>query len=234
MVNKYRVVIADDHAIFREGIRSVFSRDPRFQVVGEAANGREAVEQTAALQPDLVILDIAMPELSGIEAARRIISQWPSTRIIMVSIHSRKPFILEALKVGARGYLLKESAADKLLMASEAVMRGDSYLDSPVASHIINEYVKDFSSQAPSPQGSSLTEREREVLLLVVEGLSSREIADRLFISGKTVEHHRANLMAKLQAHDLIDLVKFSIAAGLIDVDSWCLRREETSPAPKS
>lgn len=234
MVAKYRVVIADDHAIFREGIRSVFGRDPRFQVVGEAGNGREAVEQTAVLQPDLVIMDIAMPEFSGIEAARRIIGQWPSTRIIMVSIHSRKPFILEALKVGARGYLLKESAADKLLMASEAVMRGDSYLDSPVASHIINEYVKDFSSQAPSPQGSSLTEREREVLLLVVEGLSSREIADRLFISGKTVEHHRANLMAKLQAHDLIDLVKFAIAAGLIDVDSWCLRREEISPTPKS
>ncbi|MFH1035245.1 MAG: response regulator transcription factor [Pseudomonadota bacterium] len=232
MTAKYRVIIADDHAIFREGIRSVFSRDPRFLVVGEAGNGREAVEQTAALKPDLVILDIAMPEFSGIEAARRIMSQWPFTRIIMVSIHSRKPFILEALKVGARGYLLKESAADKLLVAAEAVMRGDSYLDSPVANHIINEFVKESSGLAPAPPDSALTERERQVLLLVVEGLSSREIAEKLFISIKTVEHHRANLMAKLQVHDLIDLVKFAITAGLIDVDSWCLRRAEAPQTP--
>ncbi len=220
----YRVVVCDDHAIFREGTKTILARNASLQVVGEAADGMAAVETVRRFKPDLVVMDIAMPGLSGIEATRAIVGELPQTRIIILSVHSRKTFIMESLKAGARGYVLKDSAGDKLLEAVAAVVRGECYLDSPVASHIVDEFVKlpekETQRQESEPQ-ERLTDRERQILRLIVEGLPNKEIANRLFLSPKTVDNHRARIMAKLGRHDVIGLVKYAIATGLVDPDSW-------------
>ncbi|MFH1059956.1 MAG: response regulator transcription factor [Pseudomonadota bacterium] len=219
----HRVVICDDHAIFREGIKNVLAKNPDLTVVGEAADGFAAVDTVKKLKPDLVVMDISMPEQSGIEATREIVSVLPETRIIILSVHSRKTFIMESLKAGARGYVLKDSAGDKLLDAVQAVLRGDCYLDSPVAGHIVDEFVKlpeKDASEDSEPQ-ERLTDRERQILRLIVEGLPNKEIANRLFLSPKTVDNHRARIMAKLGRHDVIGLVKYAMAMGLVDPDSW-------------
>ncbi|MFZ5586349.1 MAG: response regulator [Thermodesulfobacteriota bacterium] len=219
----HRVVICDDHAIFREGIKNVLAKNPALTVVGEAADGFSAVDTVKKLKPDLVVMDISMPEQSGIEATREIVSLLPETRIIILSVHSRKTFIMESLKAGARGYVLKDSAGDKLLDAVQAVLRGDCYLDSPVAGHIVDEFVKlpeKEVSQGSEPQ-ERLTDRERQILRLIVEGLPNKEIANRLYLSPKTVDNHRARIMAKLGRHDVIGLVKYAMAMGLVDPDSW-------------
>lgn len=222
MVDKHRILVADDHAIFREGLRSILARDPSIEVVGEAANGLEVVRISNEVSPDLIIMDIAMPELNGIEATQAILESHPQIRVVILSVHSRKKFILESLKAGARGYVLKDSAGEKLLEAVSAVLRGDCYLDSPVASHIVAEYVGyTVAGDTGASSARDLTEREREVLRLIVEGYSNREIAEKLFISPKTVENHRTSLMNKLNRHDVIGLVKYAIAAGLVDPESW-------------
>lgn len=223
MKDKARVVICDDHAIFREGLKTVLAQSPDFTIIGEAANGFEAVKTVLRLRPELVTMDIAMPEQSGIEAAKQIAAELPETRVIILSVHSRKTFILEALKAGARGYVLKDSAGEKLVDAAKAVLRGECYLDSPVAGHIVDEFVK-MPDMTPAPAQDSqerLTDRERQLLRLVVEGLPNREIADKLCLSQKTVENHRANIMRKLGRHDVIGLVKYAIATGLVDPDAW-------------
>ncbi len=223
-MERYKVVICDDHAIYREGLKTVLTQDPALEIIGEASNGYEAVETVRRLQPDLVTMDIAMPELSGIEATKQITAELPQTRIIILSVHSRKTFILEALKAGARGYVLKDSAGEKLLDAAGSVLRGECYLDSPVAGHIVDEYVKlpELSTPAKEQQPQErLTDRERQLLRLIVEGLPNREIADKLCLSQKTVENHRANIMRKLGRHDVIGLVKYAIATGIVDPDSW-------------
>ncbi len=219
----HRVVICDDHSIFREGIKNVLARNPALEVIGEAADGFSAVETVKRLKPDLVVMDIAMPEQSGIEATREITQVLPEIRVIILSVHSRKTFIMEALKAGARGYVLKDSAGDKLLDAVNAVLRGECYLDSPVAGHIVDEFIKlpeKDAEEEPQTQ-ERLTDRERQILRLIVEGLPNKEIAGRLFLSPKTVDNHRARIMAKLGRHDVIGLVKFAIATGLVDPDSW-------------
>ncbi|MBU2548028.1 MAG: response regulator transcription factor [Proteobacteria bacterium] len=222
MTSKYRVLIADDHDIFREGLRSVLARNTFLDVVGEAAHGREAFEQTLSLKPDLVVLDVAMPELNGIEAARLIMEASPKTKIIILSVHSRKRFILESLKAGAKGYILKDSAGEKLLDAVSAVLKGEYYLDSPVASHIVSEFLAvPGAAAADKLKTRELTDREREVLQLIVEGYSNRQIAEKLCVSSKTVENHRTSMMNKLDRHDVIGLVKYAIATGLVDPDSW-------------
>lgn len=224
-MDKYKVVICDDHAIFREGLKTVLTQDPSLEIIGEAANGYAAVETVLKLQPDLVTMDIAMPELGGIEATKQIVAELPQTRVIILSVHSRKTFILEALKAGARGYVLKDSAGEKLLDAANSVLRGDCYLDSPVAGHIVDEYVKlpEMGTAAAVTEQAQerLTDRERQLLRLIVEGLPNREIADKLCLSQKTVENHRANIMRKLGRHDVIGLVKYAIATGVVDPDSW-------------
>lgn len=216
-----RVLIADDHAIFREGLRSVLERHPRLTLVGEAATGREAVNKTLELEPDLVIMDVAMPEMSGIEATKAIMASRPKTRVIILSVHSRKTFIMESLKAGARGYVLKDSTGEKLLEAVTAVLKGECYLDSPVASHIVTEFVNMPFAPLVAPAPKTLTDREHEILRLIVEGHSNREIAAKICVSAKTVENHRANIMNKLDVHDVIGLVKYAIANSLVDPDSW-------------
>ncbi len=222
MTQNYRVVICDDHAIVREGIKQVLAANPAIQVVGEAANGLEGLAIINKLKPDLVITDITMPEMNGIDMTRELTKDMPETRVVILSVHSRKTFIMEALKAGARGYVLKDSAGEKLLDAVAAVLAGDSYLDSPVAGHIVEEFVKLPSPTEPSSGGGeALTDRERQILSLVVEGFSNKQIAEKLFLSPKTVDNHRAKIMAKLGRRDVIGLVKYAIGAGLVDPDSW-------------
>ena len=216
-----RVVVADDHAIFREGVKIILERNPDLKIVAEAADGAAAVNLVLEHRPDLVVMDIAMPELTGIEAAREIMAQAPETRIIILSVHSRKTFIMEALKAGARGYVVKDSTGEKLLDAVEAVMKGESYLDSPVAAHIVEEFVRLPSAGLVGAEGQAVTEREGQILRLIVDGLTNKQIAEKLCISPKTVENHRTNIMAKLGLHDVIDMVKYAISSGLIDLDSW-------------
>jgi DNA-binding NarL/FixJ family response regulator len=222
MSDTHRVVVCDDHAIFREGIKQVLAANPHLEVVGEAANGLDALATIKKLQPELVITDITMPEMSGIDLTREVARELPETRVVILSVHSRKTFIMEALKAGARGYVLKDSAGEKLLDAVEAVLAGDCYLDSPVAGHIVEEFVK-----LPGPQevvgaaGEALTDRERQILILVVEGYSNKQIAEKLFVSPKTVDNHRAKIMAKLGRHDVIGLVKYALGSGLVDPDTW-------------
>lgn len=220
-MSQYRVVIADDHAIFREGIKMVLRGNPALDVVGEAADGREAVRIALDQKPHLIIMDIAMPELTGIEATKEILDELPETRVIILSVHSRKTFIMEALKAGARGYVVKDSTGEKLLDAVAAVLKGESYLDSPVAAHIVEEFVRLPSSGRESGGGQVITERERQILRLIVDSLTNKQIAERLCISPKTVENHRANIMSKLGLHDVIDMVKYAISSGLVDLDTW-------------
>jgi len=222
MNETHRIVICDDHAIFREGIKQVLAANPRLEVVGEAATGLEALAAIRRLAPELVITDITMPEMSGIDLTREVARDLPGTRVVILSVHSRKTFIMEALKAGARGYVLKDSAGEKLLDAVEAVLAGDSYLDSPVARHIVEEFVKlPGPQEEPGAGGEPLTDRERQILTLIVEGHSNKQIAEKLFLSPKTVDNHRAKIMSKLGRHDVIALVKYALASGLVDPDTW-------------
>jgi DNA-binding NarL/FixJ family response regulator len=222
MSSKHTVVICDDHSIVREGIKQVLASNPGLEVVGEAANGLEGLALIAKVKPDVVVTDITMPEMNGIDLTKELAKEFPEIRVVILSVHSRKTFILEALKAGARGYVLKDSAGEKLLDAVEAVLAGESYLDSPVAGHIVDEFVKLPTPQEPAAAGGeTLTDRERQILSLVVEGFSNKQIAEKLFLSPKTVDNHRAKIMAKLGRRDVIGLVKYALSTGLVDPDTW-------------
>jgi DNA-binding NarL/FixJ family response regulator len=213
------VLLADDHAVVRDGLRLLLEAQPDLSVIGDAANGREAVRQVARLCPDVVVMDIAMPELNGIEAAREIGEVCPSTQIIILSIHSTTEHVFRALQAGARGYLLKESAGIEVVNAVRAVYAGHRYLSQKISDSLIDDYVRQRqAAEAKSPL-ARLSPREREVLQLVVEGKSSAEIADTLSLSVKTVETYRTRLMHKLGVSDLPALVKFAIQHGLTSLE---------------
>ena len=221
MTAKCSVLVCDDHAIFREGIKKVLGANPLLNIVGEAATGMQAVEMTKSLHPDLVVMDIAMPEQNGIEATRQVMELRPETRVVILSVHSRKTFIIESLKAGARGYVLKDSAGEKLLDAIDAVLKGECYLDSPVAGHIVDEFLCLPETVQSDDVPERLTDRERQVLSLIVEGHTNKSIAEKLYLSPKTVDNHRRNIMRKLGRHDIIGLVKYAITSGLVDPESW-------------
>lgn len=213
------VFLADDHAVVRDGLRLLLEAQPDLSVIGDAANGREAVRRVARLCPDIVVIDIAMPELNGIEAAREIGEVCPSTQIIILSIHSTIEHVFRALQAGARGYLLKESAGIEVVNAVRAVHAGHRYLSPKISDSLVDDYVRQRqSAEAKSPL-ARLSPREREVLQLVVEGKSSAEIADTLSLSVKTVETYRTRLMHKLGVSDLPGLVKFAIQHGLTPLE---------------
>ena len=220
MKHQVRVVVCDDHAIFREGIKHVLAANQYLEIVGEAATGIDALRLIKQEKPRLVIMDITMPEMSGIDVTRQAVRALPETRVIILSIHSRKMFILEALKAGARGYVLKDSAGDNLLDAVDVVLNGECYLDSPVAGHIVEEFIR-LPTWEEVTDREELTEREQQVLLLVVDGYGNKEIAAKLHLSPKTVDNHRSRLMAKLGRHDVVGLVKYAISRGLVDPDTW-------------
>jgi DNA-binding NarL/FixJ family response regulator len=212
------VFLADDHAVVRDGLRVLLEAQPDIRVVGDAANGRETVRRVVQLRPDVAVIDIAMPELNGVEAAREICEICPSTQIVVLSMHSTTEHIFHALQAGARGYLLKESAGIEVVNAVRAVHVGHRYLSQKISDRLVDDYVCQRQAAAKSPL-ARLSPREREVLQLVVEGKSSAEIADDLSLSVKTVETYRVRLMNKLDIGDLPGLVKFAIQHGLTPLE---------------
>jgi DNA-binding NarL/FixJ family response regulator len=213
------VFLADDHAVVRDGLRVLLEAQPDISVIGDSANGRETVRRVVRLRPDVAVIDIAMPELNGIEAAQEISEVCPPTQIIILSMHSTSEHIFRAMQAGARGYLLKESAGIEVVNAVRAVHVGHRYLSQKISDRLIEDYVHQRQdAEAKSPL-ARLSPREREVLQLVVEGKSSAEIADTLSLSVKTVETYRTRLMHKLGISDLPGLVKFAIQHGLTSLE---------------
>jgi DNA-binding NarL/FixJ family response regulator len=214
-----KVFLADDHAVVRDGLRYILEAQADITVAGEAGDGLQAVEQVLKLKPDVVVMDIAMPQLNGIEATRRILEELPRTRVVILSVYSSAEHIYRALKAGARGYLLKESAGAEVVKAVRTVHAGRRYLCDKIAATMIDTYVQQREAvEAKSPL-ERLSSRERQVLQLVVEGKSSKEIADILHLSPKSVETYRSRLMQKLGVHDIPGLVKFAIQHGLTTLE---------------
>jgi two-component system, NarL family, response regulator NreC len=215
MSDHTRILLADDHAMLRDGVRMVLEAHGDFEVVGCADNGRAAVAMARELRPDIAVLDVAMPELNGLEATREIRECCPDTAIVILSMHEGEEYLREALRAGAAGYVLKRAAAQELVGAIHAVQRGESYLDPALTRTLISDYVRQVERGDETPD--SLTDRELEVLTLVAEGMTNRQIALKLNISIKTVQTHRANLMDKLNLHDRTELVRYAIRRGLIE-----------------
>jgi DNA-binding NarL/FixJ family response regulator len=214
-----RVLVAEDHTIVRKGLRSLLDVEPDIEVVGEADNGRQAIQQVHELHPDVVLMDITMPELNGLEATRQIKACCPQVQILVLTMHATEEYIFEILRAGASGYLVKQTAVAELVLAIRAVYRGDCFLSPTVSRKIIDCYSRQAEATLGEARYDRLTGREREVLQLVAEGHSNREIADMLCISIKTVEAHRAHLMDKLDLHNTAELTRYAIARGLIAVD---------------
>lgn len=204
-----RIALADDHAVVRQGIRALLEGVKDFRVVGEAGDGKEMVELVTRERPDVALVDVAMPALNGIEAARRIVRDLPAVKVLVLSMYTGEEYVREALAAGASGYLVKDSAADELVEAIRVVARGERFL-SPAVAHLA------VKTGAAASQLDRLTTREREVLQLIAEGNSNKAIAARLSLSVKTIEAHRTNLMAKLDIHDTASLTRFAIARGLV------------------
>ncbi len=211
-----RVFLADDHAVVRDGLRLILESKGDITVVGEAADGRQAVREVSKLCPDVVIMDIAMPELNGIEATLQICASCPSTRVIILSVYDTTEYIFEALKAGVQGYILKESAGEEVVKAVRRVYSGHFYLSQEISETVVADYIKyrGVSTKEKSPL-ESLSKREREILQMVVEGKTSTEISNILFISPKTVETYRSRIMHKLGVKDIPSLVKFAIKHGI-------------------
>lgn len=212
-----RILLADDHKIMRAGLRSLLEKHQNIEVVGEAENGRRAIQMTLEVKPDVVIMDVSMPELNGIEATRQITSSLPGTKVIALSMYSDKRFVVGMLQAGAVGFLLKDCASQDLARAITAVASGQNYLSPEIAGVMIDDYIHRFSSSDGT--GQVLTAREREVLQLIAEGWSTKDIASRLYVSIKTVETHRRQIMKKLDIHTVADLTKYAIREGLTSLE---------------
>jgi len=221
-----RVVLADDHTLVRSGIRALLNGLPGVEVVAEAGDGREALRLTENLHPDLVLMDIAMAGMNGLEATARLTKEYPQIKVIILSMHANEEYVLQALRAGAAGYLLKDAGTAELEIAIRAVARGETYLSPPISRHVISEYVRrvgsDFSPGETMSQAvlERLTSRQREILQLIAEGHTTQEIANLLHISVKTVETHRMQLMDRLDIHDVAGLVRFAIRVGLVSLEN--------------
>ncbi len=208
------ILLVDDHRMMREGLRLVLDQESEFKVAGEAANGRDAVVLAEQLKPDIVIMDIGMPDLNGIDATREIRRISPTSRIVALSTYSDKRYVLGMLEAGASGYVLKNAAAEELVHAIQQIVRGQKYLSPELTSTVVNVYLQRMLTATP-PVGQILSSRERETLQLLAEGKTSKEIAAQLFISVKTVDMHRQNLMNKLGLRSVAELTKYAIREGL-------------------
>lgn len=216
-----RVLLVDDHTILRDGVRSLLEREPDIEVVGEADDGVEAVEKAGTLTPDIIIMDMVMPRMGGLEATQRIKEQHPDIRILILSMYDDDEYVLQIIQAGASGYVLKRVASSELVRAIRDVHGGSSFLHPPIAAKLIEDYVRRVTGEeVREPSGAKpLTDREREVLKLIAEGHTNQGIADILCVSKKTVESHRANIMRKLDLHDVTELVKYALRKGLITLD---------------
>jgi two-component system, NarL family, response regulator NreC len=211
-----RIVLADDHTIMRHGLRLVLERQPDFAVVGEANNGREAIDVVVRENPDVAVMDIGMPLLNGIEAAKRIAEERVKTAVVILSMHSDESYILKALRAGARGYLLKDSAEADLIQAIRAVSAGKAFFSPAVSSVLADDYLRQIQQQGVEDPYELLTGRERELLQLIVELKSTKDIAGLLGISPRTIDTHRGNLMQKLNVHSIPELILYAMRKGLI------------------
>jgi DNA-binding NarL/FixJ family response regulator len=224
MTTPIRILLADDHALVRAGIRALLQNLPEVEVVAEAGDGREALRLIEQYQPDLVLMDIAMPGLNGLEAAARLKKDFPGARLIILSMHTNEEYVWQALQSGARGYLLKDANLSELEIAVQAVMRGEMYLSPAVSRQVVDDYIQRVGGQTgeggEEPGGQvRLTPRQREILQLIAEGHTTQAIAQTLNISVKTVETHRAQLMERLDIHDVAGLVRYAIRIGLVSPD---------------
>ncbi len=211
-----RVVLVDDHTIIREGMKALLSSEKHLEIVGEAANGREAVKCVETLLPDLVLIDLSMPKMHGMEAVKEIKDRFPNTRLIVLTVHKIEEYVLSAFRFGADGYVLKDSSKSELIMAIENVLSGKRFLSPGISDKIIDGYLKVKDLLPGKTTWETLTQREREVLKLVAEGYKNKEIADFLCISVKTVDKHRTNLMKKLNLHNVASLTAYALRKGLI------------------
>ena len=207
-----RILLADDHSVVRHGFRRILEAQVDMEVVGEVSNGREAVDQASVLQPDVIIMDVTMPELNGIEATRRIAQSVPRARVLALSMHRDAVYVREILRAGARGYLLKDSSEADLIAAVRSVAKGEGFLSPAIAHAVLTDYRKHVTNPI-----DMLTSREREVLQLVAEGKTNKEIASGLNLSVYTVEAHRGKIMEKLNLHSVSEMVRFALRNGLID-----------------
>ena len=215
-MKEIRVLLADDHGIVRKGLRALLESQPGMKVAGEAADGREAVKLTAEIQPDVVIMDIAMPNLNGIEATAQIVKANPKTGVVILSMHSDEAYLVRALNAGARGYLLKDSAEEDLLRAIQAVADGRPFFSPAIAQTLLEDFVRSLQQRGLTDSYDLLTDREKEVLQLLAEGKSNKDVATLLNLSPYTVETHRTNLMQKLNLHNTAEIVLYAVRKKII------------------
>ena len=212
----YRVVIAEDHTLFRQGLKALLSLEPEFEVVGEAADGFQAIQCAKELKPDIILLDISMPRVDGMAAIREIKSVCPEAKVLILTVHKTEEHVLETLKSGASGYVLKDASHEEFLLAMRSVLQGKRYLSPDISARIVDGYLNGRETADPTSPWESLTPRERQVLKLIAEAYKNKEIADFLCISVKTVAKHRANIMKKLKLHSAAELTAYAIKRGLV------------------
>jgi DNA-binding NarL/FixJ family response regulator len=217
------ILIVDDHPFFREGLKSLLARHPGFEVVGEADTGEMAFRKAKELNPDLVLMDISLPDGSGLDVTHAIRTSLPETQVVILSMHSKVDFISKAFRAGAKGYVVKESATERVVECLEAVSRGQHFMDPSLHHKVVDDVMKSREREAKMTDVgyNALTPREQEVMRLLAQGLSTKEISDKLFISRKTVDNHRSNVMRKLDLHTTVELVRYAAKFGLIDVAAW-------------
>jgi len=214
-----RVLIADDHTMFRAGLRALLATEQDIEVIGEAADGEEAVAKSRKLVPDVVVMDILMPGMNGIEATSRLAAECPTTKVLVLSMYDDDEHVQQLLAAGASGFVLKQATSEELVRAIREVMAGSSPLSPSIAAKVVRDYARRVRDEQETSATGALTAREREVLILVAQGQTNQAIAERLGLSRKTVDVHRTNLMRKLKLHDVTELVKYALRAGLITLD---------------
>jgi DNA-binding NarL/FixJ family response regulator len=220
---KKSLLIVDDHPLFREGLKTIISRDPRYEIIGEAGTGREAMEMIGEKKPDLVLLDIALPDQTGIDLAAEIKGILPKTVLMIVSMHSKVDYIVKAFQAGATGYVVKDSAAERLLQGIDVVLKGEYFLDSSVSHKVVKKLMELPGKEVKIMDRGyeALTSREQEIMVLLAEGHSAKEVAEKLFVSPRTIENHRSSIMRKLDLHSNHELIRYAAKLGLIDLESW-------------
>lgn len=214
---KIRILLADDHTILRAGLKMMLNAQPDMEIVGEAQDGRQSIAEAQRLQPDVVLMDITMPDINGIEATKQIKKLLPDTRVLVLTMHEHDEYVFQALRAGASGYMLKEAAATDLITALRVIQSGQFYLSPTAQSVMVGDYLQRVRAGEEKDSYSSLTEREREILKLVAEGHTNNQIAERLVISPKTVDTHRTHIMDKLNLHSRAELVKYAMRRGLLE-----------------
>jgi DNA-binding NarL/FixJ family response regulator len=221
MTEKKKIFIIDDHALFREGLKAIISRKSQYEIIGEAGNAREALQLVQELKPDLILMDIALPDRNGVDLTREIRNILPEAHILIVSMHTKIDYIVKTFQAGASGYVVKESASEKLLQGMGCVLNGEIFMDSSVSQNILKKliHVPEKKTKSAESLYDALSPREQEILVLLAGGNSAKQIAEKLFISPKTVENHRSNIMQKLGLHSTLELFRYAMKIGLIDGD---------------